>query len=122
MNFSTGQRLAGPYSAPGFRPKIGPPDYIQAKFFLHRFNFVWRDEQRAAAAVPDCAQRGDEMQILMNLVRGGISDFRFPISDFGPRIFDQLANFRWRAFPHLTPRRGVEPQRRSKTNSATGRA
>jgi hypothetical protein len=69
MNFSTGQRLAGPYSAPGFRPKIGC-EIFPARIFSSRFNFLRRDEQLRCERFGIRAKRGGQMQILVDLMSG----------------------------------------------------
>ena len=54
MNFSTGQRLAGPYSAPGFRPKIGC-EIFPNQIFSSSPQFLPARRTIAARAVPGFA-------------------------------------------------------------------
>ena len=86
MNFSTGQRLAGPYSAPGFRPKTGCVIFVQAKFFLRGFHFVRRHHQFRRHRFRVGAQCGNKMQILVNLVgRLRVESSQFELHGYGRR-------------------------------------
>ena len=62
MNRSTGQRLAGPYSAPGFRPKTGCAILSRPNFFLRGFISSGVITQLRRQRFRICAQRGDQMQ------------------------------------------------------------
>ena len=70
MNLSTGQRLAGPYSAPGFRPKIGRMISSSPNFFFAASISSGVTNNCGGEGFRIRAQRGGKMQILMDLVGG----------------------------------------------------
>ena len=109
MNFSTGQRLAGPYSAPGFKPQERPLDFTQAEFFVHGFNFARAHKQLRRHRFRAGAQRGSQMQILVDLMRrAAISGFWILDSGFCAIGFLISPTERCRIFtaPRAAARRG----------------
>ena len=70
MNFSTGQRLAGPYSAPGFNRKSACEIFSRPNFFFAASISSGVTNNCGAQRFRVRAERGSQMQILVDLVRG----------------------------------------------------
>ena len=106
MKRSTGQRLAGPYSAPGFKPRIGCVIFSRPNFFFAASISSGETNNCGGDRFRVRAQRGGEMQILVDLMCAvGTWDRRRAVpscpqySDIGATPV--LLNFCHGPFPHF---------------------
>ena len=69
MNFSNRPAFGRAVFRAGIQAENRPVNFLQPEFFFHRLNFFRRDEQLRRERLRVRAERGGQMQILVDLVR-----------------------------------------------------